>query len=401
MTNESIREYLADLRPRYKAASRKEKGVILDEFCKTTGYHRGSAKRALNRNPDQQKKKRRGRPPIYRGGALVSALLIVWEASGFICSKYLVYAMAPLVERLEACGELLLDSGLRELLLSMSAGTIDRLLKSHRQRRLKQPYVRDRVVSDLRHKIAVHTFAELRGRPVGHVEADLVLHCGMTVKGFHLTSLVAVDIATSWLECFAVWGKGKQRVAGGVAKLHRKVPFTLLGVHTDNGGEFINDTLYAYCQREILEFSHSRPYERNDQPRVEERNGSFVRRLIGYGRYTSRSAFDQLQRVYDLACTHANFFKPTAKLIRTERRGAKVIKRYDVPQTPYHRLLASGQLSEAQAAALREQYRTLNPLRLQRQIGEAIQQLWKLEAVDPASEKAERLRQAAKEAANR
>ena len=401
MTRQAIKEYLADLRPRYRAATRKAKGVILDEFCKTTGYHRGSAKRALNRDPNQKGKKRLGRPPVYQGGEFMSALLLVWEASGFICGKYLAPGMGGLLERMEACGELMLDSDLRQKLADISGGTIDRLLKPHRQRRLTQPYVRDRVVSDLRHKIAVHTFADLRGRPVGHMETDLVLHCGLTLKGFHLTTLVAVDTATSWLECFAVWGKGKERVAGGVARLHRQVPFTLLGIHTDNGGEFINDTLYGYCQRKVLEFTHSRPYEKNDQPRVEQRNGSFVRRLIGYGRYASHEAHAQLQSVYDLACLQANFFKPTAKLISTERRGAKVTKRYDRPQTPYLRLLASEQLTDAQAAALQERYEQLSPLKLQRQIGAAIDKLWSMEAVDPASEKAERLRRAAKEASNR
>ena len=401
MTHQAIVEYLASLRPRYKLAGRAEKKVILDEFCRTTGYRRKSAIRALNREPRKGGRERRGRPRLYSGGPLISALLLVWEASGFVCGKYLSAGMGALVERMEACGELLLGSELRQKLLSMSGATIDRLLKPHRQARLRRPHVPDRIVSDLQHKIAVHTFADLRDKQLGHMETDLVLHCGRTAKGFYLTTLTAVEIKTSWMECFAIWGKGKERVGGGVARLQRRVPFTLLGVHTDNGGEFINDTLYGYCQRKELEFSHSRSYEKNDQPRVEQRNGSFVRRLIGYGRYTSKAAHAQLQRVYDLACLQANFLKPTAKLTGTQRQGAKVIKHYDQPQTPYQRLLTSGQLTDQQAAALRERYAQIHPLRLQRQIGEEIDKLWRLEAVDPTSEKAERLRQAAKEASHR
>jgi len=350
------------LRPRYRTATRARKKVILDEFCATTGYHRKSAIRAFGRAPREGNKERRGRPAIYRGGERLSALVLAWEASGFVCGKSLAADMEALLERMVNAGELLLDDALRHKLLSMSGATIDRLLKSQRDHRPGQRYIRDRVVSDLSHKVAMHTFAELRGQPVGHMEADRVLPCGMSTAGFYLTTLVAVDTATSWMACEAVWGQGKERVGGAVARRHRRVPFTLVGVHTDNGGAFLNDVLYGYCQRAGLQFSHSRPYHQNDQPRVEQRNGSVVRRLIGYGRYSSRPAHRQRQVVHDLICLQANFFKPTAKLIHTERQGAKIIKHYDPPQTPYQRLLASGQLSAAQAEALRARYAQLHPL---------------------------------------
>lgn len=397
MTRDAIKEYANALRPRYRAATRAQKKVMLDEFCSTTGYHRKSAIRLLAQAPRPPASRGRGRPRTYQGGALLTALLVIWESSGYVCGKYLAATMAGLLQRLEQCGELLVDSELRQRLLGISGATIDRLLQPYRSRRLGQPYLRDRLPSDLQHKIAVHTFAQLRALPVGHLEIDLVLHCGMSVQGFFLTSLVGVDTLSSWTVCLAVWGKGMERVGGAVGQLQHQLPFPLLGIHSDNGGEFINDVLYRYAQQHALIFTHSRPYKKNDQPRVEQRNGSIVRRLIGYERYSSQAAYRQLARVYELVNLQTNFFRPTAKLLTSERQGAKVLKRYDAPLTPYQRLLQSGCLSAEAAYRLTQQYQQLNPLQLQRDLAEAIEQLGKLEAVDPASERAQRLRQAVQE----
>lgn len=398
MTSDVIMAWVAELRPRYRASNEKEKAIILDEFCKTTGYHRKSAIRLMNRQPKQGPGKRRGRPPIYRGGEFMSALLLVWEGSGFVCGQYLHPAMPQLVERMEACGELMLTTELRERLLAVSGAVIDRLLKSHRAARREAGQIGNRLVSDLRNKIAAHTFADLRNLELGHMEIDLVLHCGMSTRDFYLTTLVAVDTATSWTECIPVWGKGKERVAGSVARLKRQIPFTLAGLHNDNGSEFINDILYAFCQKEKLAFSHGRVHHSNDQPRVEQRNGSIVRRLIGYGRYSTRKAYDQLDLIYSLVRLQANFLRPTAKLVYRERQGGKEIKRYDTPSTPYQRLLATHELTDDERARLVAQYQTISPLKLQREIGAAIETLWQIETPDPASERAQRLRRRVEEA---
>jgi transposase InsO family protein len=398
MTHAAIQELADCVRPRYREASRAKKKLILDEFCENTGYHRKAVIRLLNHRPVGNTGKRRGRPRMYAGGELMSALLLLWEASGFVCANYLPAALPALIERLEQSGGLSFGKAVRERLARISPSTCARLLKDHNQHRLKQPYIRHGVVSDLSHRIALHTFAELRDLPVGHMEIDLVLHCGMTTGGFFLTTLVAVDTRSSWTFCTPVWGKNKERVGGAVARLQREVPFQLLGIHSDNGTEFINNTLYQYCQRRGLQFTHSRPYHKNDQPRVEQRNGSLVRRLVGYGRYTSRQAMLQLEEVYTLACLHANFFRPTAKLLKRERQGARVIKIYDTPQTPFQRLLASGELTAQQEAALRDQYVTLNPLNLQRQLRQALDALWLLEAPDPLSERMQRLSETIQEA---
>jgi hypothetical protein len=258
MTRGAIMEWAEALRIRYRRANREQKKIILDEFCATAGYHRKAAIRLLRREPRASpSEERRGRPPIYRSAEFVSALLLIWEASGYICSKYVAAGMAELLRSLERDGTLLLTPELRHQLLSVSGATIDRLLKPHREARRKPTTTGRRIVSDLSRKIATHTFATLRQLGVGHLEIDLVLHCGMTVGGFSLTTLVGVDIVTSWTECIAVWGKGQTRVRGAAERMRRQLPFAVQGIHSDNGSEFINNALYQYTQREGLAFSHA------------------------------------------------------------------------------------------------------------------------------------------------
>jgi transposase InsO family protein len=189
---------------------------------------------------------------------------------------------------------------------------------------------------------------------------------------------MAVDIATGWHECVPIWGKGKERVGGGVNQVQRRLPFPLRELHTDNGGEFINDALYPYCQRYGIRFTRGRPYKKNDQAYVEQKNWSVVRRLVGYHRYSTKAAYEQMERLYLLVRQYANFFQPIAKLVHKERVGAKVIKRYDVAKTPYQRLLEAGILEEAKRCALEKEYQNLNPVHLRSQIDAALEKLWKL-----------------------
>jgi len=387
MTHESILELAVALRPRYQKATKAAKKVILDEFCATTRYHRKAAIRLLNREPaTTARPRRRGRPKVYLPSVLLPTLALVWEASGRICSKRLVPFMAELLDSLMRHGEIHPDGHVYDLLVALSPATMDRLLRPVRKDHLRRPHVSTPMVASLAHRVATHTYRDLRALPVGHLEVDLVLHCGMTTAEFHLTTLVGVDIVTGWCDCEAVWGKGKERVAGAVERLRRRLPFPLLGLHSDCGGEFINDTLYGYCQRAQIEFTHSRPYHKNDQPRVEQRNGSLVRQLIGHGRYSSHAAQEQLHRVYALVRDHLNYFQPVRKLIGYERQGDHVVKRYDLAQTPYQRLVASGQLSAEQQQAMEAHYRSLNPLQLHRAIEREVRKLWEMEALDPASE---------------
>ncbi len=394
MTRSAIREYVTAMRQRYLAAQRKrERSALLEEFCTVTNYHRKSAIRLLRSAYTSKPHKPVGRPRIYQGQGLLAGLEMAWEASGRICSKRLAPFMGELVESLQRHGELHLEPDVRALLVRISPATMDRLLKPARQRVLHRPMIHTPAANSVQRQVPIRTFGELRGLPVGYLECDLVCHCGTSTEGFYLTSLVGVDVCTGWTECVAVWGKGQSRVGGGLDRIRRSLPFPLREVHTDNGGEFINQYVDDYCARHQIASTRGRPYKKNDQPRVEQKNGSLVRAEIGYERYASHVAQEQLQRVYDLLCVHVNFFQPICKLTGRTRQGSKVIKSYDTARTPYQRLLASGTVDQTTSTRLAEQYLRLNPLQLRRRIDSEIRTLWTLAVPDRASVLAVRAQQ--------
>jgi hypothetical protein len=376
VTRDVILEYARAVSPRYLAASKREKGVILDEFCKTTSHHRKSAVRLLC-NPPKPLRTGLGRPREY-GPTVVGALRQVWEASDRLCSKRLAPFMGELVAVLERHGEIALTPEVRRQVLEMSTSTMDRLLKPYRTLGLRRPYTTRKSPGALKALIPIRTFGEWADVKPGSVQVDLVAHCGESTADFYLNTLVSVDVATSWCECEVIWGKGKERVGTGVHKTRQRVPFRLKEIHTDNGSEFINDILYPWCKKEGIRFTRGRSYKKNDQAYVEQKNWSVPRRLIGYDRYSSKAAYEQMQRLYSYVRLYVNFFQPTSKLIGKEREGAKVRKRYDEARTPYQRLLASGVLDQAQAESLAKLYADLNPVELRAQIDGALEGLWKL-----------------------
>lgn len=384
MTRGSIVEYAAALRGRYLKADRAGKRVILEAFCEATGYHRKSAIRLL-RHPPKVSHRRKGRKKTY-GPEVTQALLVAWEATNHICSKRLVPFLPELVPQLERHGELQLSEPVRGQVLSVSPATVDRLLTPSRNQALRRPYTSSNSPSALKAMIAIRTFSDWEGVQVGYVEVDLVAHCGDSTEGFYLTTLVAVDIVTGWTECVPVWGKGQSRVGSAVNRMSRQLPFRLRGIDCDNGGEFINQGLWDYCRRHHIEFTRSRPYKKNDQAYVEQKNGSLVRRLVGYDRYATEAAYAQLDRLYQLVRLHTNFFQPIRKLTGKVRVGAKVRKQYDRAQTAYQRLLAAGILDETELEPLAELYESLNPLHLQRQISQALEVLWPMAAPNVASQ---------------
>lgn len=376
MTPRSIAEYANAIRPRYQTASRQEKARILAEVCRVTSYHRKSVIRLLRR-PPRPKQYPRGRPRRY-GPEVARALRQVWEASDFLCSKRLAPFLPELVRVLERQEELHLTSALRGALIGVSAATIDRLLKSHRSPGLRRPYQTSASHPTIRASIPVRTFAEWAGVRPGALQADLVAHCGESLAGFYLYSLVAVDVATSWTECRAVWGKGYTRVGTAVHLIRQRLPFPLRELHTDNGGEFINQILVPWCQREGIRFTRGRPYRKNDQAYAEQKIWAVARRLVGYDRYSTRAAFDDLNRLYELLGLYLNFFQPIRKLIAKQRVRARIVKRYDRAQTPYQRLLAAGILDATAHAALETRYLSLNPVQLRAQVNATLHRLWKL-----------------------
>jgi hypothetical protein len=375
MSRGSIKEYVEAIRGRYRKANRRAKGHILDEFMEVTGYHRKAAIRLLGRGPRALGQGHRGRPRKYDGKALES-LKVAWEASDQLCSKRLKPFLPELLRVLAKHGELQVTSQVARHMGQISAATIDRLLRPYRHMGGRRPLSTTKPGSLLKGAIPIRTFADWDEGVPGFMEVDLVAHCGESTEGFYLNTLCAVDVATGWVECQGVWGKGQQRVGSAVHHISQRLPFPLLGLDSDNGGEFINHNLYAYCQRQRITFTRSRPYKKNDNAHVEQKNWSVVRRLVGYDRYTSKPALELLNRVYRYLRLYANFFQPTMKLKHKTRHGAKVHKVYDAARTPYQRLLESDLLNTEEETALSKLYHSLNPVQLLAQINEALEKLW-------------------------
>ena len=373
MSPESVQEYLERMRERYRGASKRQRGALLDEVCAVTGYHRKASIRAVGRTT-AARKGGRGRAVVY-GVAVVDALVQLWEASDRLCSKRLVGVLPELVEALERHDELALDPAVRAAVLRMSPATMDRRLGPTRRRLGRRPFTQTPSAGALRALVPLRTFGDWSEVTPGACQADLVAHCGETTEGFYLTTLMLVDVATSWQDFDVVWGKDYLHVRGAVHFAQQRLPMPLLELHTDNGGEFLNYPLQEYCRAAGIRTSRGRPYRKNDQAFVEQRNGSVVRRWVGYDRYRSKAACTLLHRLYAALRPYVNFFQPVQKLVHKERERAKVHKRYDAPRTPYQRLLASGVLSSDQQAALTTQYQALNPAALRREIAACLDAL--------------------------
>lgn len=385
MTRGSIREYIEAVQVHYLKANKKDKGLILDEFIKVTGYHRKAAVRLLNRQCLLRLSKRQGRKRRY-GDDTVNALHKLWEASDHLCSKRLKPFIGELIRVLRQHRELVVNADIEAELSHMSPSTIDRLLKPWRQLEAHRPLTTTKPGTLLKKSIPIRTFADWTEERPGFLEIDLVAHCGENTDGFYLTTLSAVDVASGWSECIGVWGKGQDRVGAAIHQLGERLPFPLLGLDSDNGSEFINQNLYNYCRRKRITFTRSRPYKKNDSCHVEQKNWSLVRRVIGYDRYSSHAALERLNLIYATLRQYTNFFQPTMKLISKTRHGSKVKKVYDIAKTPYQRLLELGVLTPAKQSELAAIYHGLNPVQLLRQLNGNVSHLWKLaERVSPTT----------------
>jgi len=347
---------------RYRAGSREEKVRILDEFVAVTGYHRKHSIRILNTPALRVASGRSPRLRLY-DEAVREALVVLWEASDRVCGKRLKPLLPVLLEALERHGHLRLDDVVRTKLLSASASTIDRLLAEPRgpvgRRRSGA-----RATPAIRRSIAVRTFADWKEPLPGFMEGDLVAHGGESVAGSFAHTLVLTDIASGWTECVALAVREGSLVVEALERLRTTMPFPLRGFDTDNGGEFINEAVLAYCTEAGVEFTRSRPYRKNDQAWVEQKNGSVVRRLVGYRRLEGIAATEALSRLYAASRLFVNFFQPSFKLAEKKRVGAYVSKRYYSPETPCARLLKADTVPEGMKERLRAVAITLDPLRL-------------------------------------
>jgi len=377
MSLKSKHELVEVVRPRYLKANKTEKQKILDEFTSATGYHRKHAIRVLkNRVPKARRRKRTGYPTIYRG-EVVQVLEQIWEIYGQICSKRLQPFLPEAIRILERCQEIELSSETKALLLQISSASIDRCL---RPIRLQTPHGlgTTKPGSLLKNLIPIRTFTEWDAERPGFLEIDLVAHCGNTTEGQYLSTLTCTDLCTGWTDITAVLHHSQEAVSEAIQRMRQRLPFALLGIDSDNGGEFINDLLYRYCLNEKITFTRSRPYQKNDQAHVEQKNWSVVRHTVGYDRWETEQELELLESIYDDLRLYINFFQPSLKLIAKERIGNKTIKRYDPAKTPYQRVLERKDISLEAKARLINLYLQLNPVELRRWIDQKTAKLWKL-----------------------
>lgn len=361
------KELLKNLVLRYQTAKRVEKQQILSEFIAVTNYHRKYAMTLLQQpnNGAGTTLRLRKRKSFYTT-EVKEALITIWNASNRLCSKRLIPFLPDFIKSLEQHGHLVLLAEVRTKLLSISTATMDRMLRDVRQPGRRRYFGTTRGGPLIKQQIAIRTFSDWDNPKPGFMEADLVAHCGTSVQGTFLNTLVLTDVSTGWTECFALLLRSHDSVIKALHQAPELLPFPLLGLDTDNGSEFINGELLRYCREEQITFTRCRPYKKNDQCYVEQKNGAIVRHFVGYDRFEGAEACKELAALYGILRLIVNFFQPSLKLISKQRIGSRVIKKYDKAQTPFQRLLACEDIPLSVKAALQEEYYKLDPIELQR-----------------------------------
>jgi hypothetical protein len=360
------REVVSAVTERYRSAKRAEKGRILDALCATTGWHRKHAVRALQQHetiePDGVKALRERRRRY--GATIKDAMTALWEASDRVCGKRLKVMIPVLLPALEQHGRLKLGLADRDCVLAISPATIDRLLVDVKVVASGGRRRRAGFYSAIRREVPIRTFNDWNSPPPGFCEVDMVAHGGTSVAGSFIQTLTMVDIATGWTECLPLVTRDGSLVVEAMKHAQSLFPWLLRGVDFDNDSAFMNDVVVPWCRQQKLEVTRSRAYKKNDQAFVEQKNGAVVRRLMGYGRFDGLETARVMGRLYAAARLYVNFFQPSFKLKEKRREGAKVIKRYHAPLTPYQRALAHPKVTAAVKRRLRDQYRSLDPVGL-------------------------------------
>ncbi|MBM3333957.1 transposase family protein [Candidatus Sumerlaeota bacterium] len=365
MSRRSRREYIRTQRARYRSASRAEKGRILDEGCKLFGMHRKSLTRALNR-PVVRACRKAGHPKRY-GAELLGPLRKICPAAEFICSKRLKAAM-PVYVRFYERHHGPLDPQVRDDLLAASPSTLDRVLKPIRAKR--KGLCGTRAVRRLEGQIPIRThFRDVEGP--GTLEVDTVAHGGGSSEGQFVWSFTLTDIWSGWTENRAIWHKSARQIVARLRDIEQRLSFDVVAVDSDNGGEFINHHLwrYFYNRAQRVHFTRSRPYHKNDQAHVEQKQWTHVRQLLGYERFEDRQLVEMIDDLYRNEWRALqNFILPNVRLTSKTRRGGRVVRRYTAPATPCDRLLASDNISDAEKEKLRRERDSLDPYELHKRI---------------------------------
>jgi hypothetical protein len=342
---------------RYSLADKRTKGVILDELCATTGWHRNHARKALTTALQPKAVAPRSRRPLKYGPDVIAALTVCWTVLGMPAGKRLAPMLGELVAVLRHFGELVIDEDTAALLVSMSAATIDRRLAPERRKHQLRGRCTTKPGSLLKSQIPVRTWADWDdARPGGNP------------AGPHAFTLTVTDIATGWTENRSVPDKTGKCVLAALNDIADKMPFPILGVDSDNGSEFINVHLLQWCTRRQITFTRARPANKNDGCHVEQKNWAVVRTVVGYHRYDTAAELLLLNEIWQLQSKLTNYFYPQQKLISKVRAGAKVSKKHDEATTPFHRAIDHPTMTVERIVALTRTYSLINPAATQRQI---------------------------------
>jgi len=370
--------YLKAIRSRYWRAGRTAKVTILNEFCAVCGYNRKYAIRLLNQPTKPKKKRRAGRKPIYASPELLLALKRIWFASDQMCSKKLKAAIPlwlPFYDTLYKA----LTPETQGKLLTVSAATIDRLLKPVRLVHGRKGLSGTKPGTLLKNQIPIRTHFWDISQP-GFMEADTVAHCGNSLAGDFVWSLTMTDIDTTWTENRATWSKGAEGVLAQIKDIEVHLPFPLQGFDCDNGSEFLNYHLLRYFtdHPSVTSFTRSRPYKKNDNAHVEQKNWSHVRQLFGYDRFEDPSLVGMMNGLYATEWSlYQNHFCPSMKLLEKKRINSKYYKKYGLPRTPYDRVLASDHIATEAKERLEAVHKSLNPFILKRRIEKKLRVIFK------------------------
>ena len=374
MSRKSKWDYLKAIYFRYQKASKPLRAHILDEFCQVCGYNRKYAIRLLS-GPAPQKTNThpKTRRPTY-GANMIAALTAIWEAAGYPCSarfKALLPLWLPW-----AVKRLALSAQTQKQLLSISPATIDRRLKPKKRQLKKRLYGRTKPGTLLKHHIPIKTDSWNVHTP-GFTETDLVSHSGNSASGEFIHSLNVTDIHSTWVESRAVMGKSQIGVLDAMKDIQQALPFKLLGIDSDNGSEFINYHLKTFCEQNQIQFTRGRPYKKDDNAHIEQKNWTHVRKIFGYERYDSKQALEAMNDLYrnELRILQ-NLFLPSMKLLEKTRVGSKLKRRYDKPHTPLDRLLNCPQPDPLKIQALKNLRDTIDPFALAKRIEQKLERIY-------------------------
>jgi hypothetical protein len=386
------RAVTAQLASRYRKSSKKEKGKILEEFIALTGYHRkyaiwllcswgrkryyridGQLVEAIVGRP--KRRKRRPRSRTY-DEEVFKTLRKVWYIFDCPCGKRLVPCLRTMLGILYKFGEVVFDEEVHQKLQHISSATADRLLSKEKRKLRIKGRSHTKTAGNLMHQIPIRTFAEWDVKEPGHVQVDLVGHDGGNSRGEFGFSLDVTDVVTGWTEPWPLRNKARKWTTEGLYEVERRAPFDFLSIGTDNESVFFDKHLIEYCKDHNIKFTRTRPYRKNDNCFVEQKNNSVIRRYAGYLRYDTEQQLELLREIYDNVRLFVNFFQPSMKLVKKTRRGSKLSKRYDTAKTPYQRMMESEYVSEAVKYNLESEFDRLNPAELHRQIRRLQQRLF-------------------------